>query len=317
MRRTTTNFLAFPGAVCLVLAFGLVSTPRATAGPLTFNTALPVSQGEGIVRTDAFLLRGSSGFMDQDVTGLAFPFVLGYGLTRNLTLFAMAPVFVHKSVNVTTPMGRISRGSNGFGDMLFFGRYTLLEVDRPGSSFRVAPFVGLQVPTGADHRSDRFGRLPRPLQPASGTWDPNFGSILTYQTLQWEFDADAGFQYNTSADGFGFGNQIFADQSIQYRIWPRELGAGVPRFLYAVLEDNLIWVGENRTNGQIVPNTSGLAWYLDPGLMFVTERLTLGTVVQLPVASTLSSAGFADHVLGNHFQFLTVLQWNFFTPYHL
>jgi hypothetical protein len=47
------------------------------------------------------------------------------------------------------------------------------------------------------------------------------------------------------------------------------------------------------------------------------DRLVLGTVVQLPVASTLSSAGFADHVLGNHFQVLTVLQWNFFTPYHL
>jgi len=91
----------------------------------------------------------------------------------------------------------------------------------------------------------------------------------------------------------------------------------VPGFLYGVLEDNLIWVGENRMNGQVIPNTSGLAWYLDPGIEYVTDRVVLGTVVQLPVASTLGSAGFAEHLLGNHFQVLTVLQWNFFTPYHL
>jgi outer membrane putative beta-barrel porin/alpha-amylase len=294
----------------------VVFAATARAGPLTFNTALPVSQGEGILRGDTMVVRGSSGFMDQDITGLAFPLVLGYGLTRDLTLFAMAPVFVHKSVNVATPMGRISRGSNGFGDMLFLGRYTLLEIDHPGSTFRVAPFVGLQVPTGDYHQSDRFGALPRPLQPGSGAWDPNFGSILTYQTLKWEFDADAGFQYNGTAHGFGFGNEAFTDQSIQYRIWPRELGAGVPAFLYAVLESNVIWEGENRMNGRIVPNTSGLAWYLDPGLEYVTDRFVLGTVIQLPVASSLSSKGFADHGLGNHFQVVTVVQWNFFTPYH-
>jgi len=305
------------GVTLLILGVVAAGASWAVAGPLTFNTALPVSQGEGILRGDAFVLRGSSGFMDEDVTGLAFPFVLGYGLTRDLTLFAIAPVFIHKSVNVTTPMGRISRGSNGFGDMLFLGRYTLLEIDHPGSTFRVAPFAGFQAPTGAYHRSDSFGALPRPLQPGSGAWDPNFGSTLAYQALGWEFDADAGFQYNTSAHGFGFGNELFTDQSVQYRLWPRELGTGVPGFLYAVLEDNLIWVGENRMNGEIVPNTSGLAWYLDPGIEYVTERLVLGTVVQLPVASTLSSAGFADHALGNHFQVLTVLQWNFFTPYHL
>jgi hypothetical protein len=155
------------------------------------------------------------------------------------------------------------------------------------------------------------------LQPGSGAWDPQFGSIVTYQTLDLEFDADAGFQYNTSAHGFSFGNELFTDQSIQYRLWPRELGTGVPGFLYAVLESNLIWVGENRMDGNILPNTSGLVWYLDPGVEYVTERFVLGTVVQLPVASTLSSAGFADHTLGNHFQVLTVLQFNFFTPYHL
>jgi len=148
------------GATLLILGLAAGTASLATAGPLTFNTALPVSQGEGILRGDAFVLRGSSGFMDEDVTGLAFPFVLGYGLTRDLTLFAVAPVFIHKSVNATTPMGRISRGSNGFGDMLFLGRYMLLEVDHPGSTFRIAPFAGFQAPTGAYHTSDRYSASP-------------------------------------------------------------------------------------------------------------------------------------------------------------
>jgi len=62
------------GVTVLILGLATAMAAPAAAGPLTFNTALPVSQGEGILRGDAFVLRGSSGgLMDEDVTGLAFP----------------------------------------------------------------------------------------------------------------------------------------------------------------------------------------------------------------------------------------------------
>lgn len=300
----------------VALALLLASAAPDAAGPITFNTALPISTGEGLVQGNAMVVRGSAATMDQELTGVAFPLVLAYGLTPDLALFAVAPVFVHKSLNVTTPMGRISRGSNGFGDSLFLGRYTLLEIDHPGSTFRLAPFVGLQTPTGDDHRSDRFGTLPRPLQPGSGAWDPQFGSILTYQTLNWEFDADAGYQFNTTADGFSFGDEAFTDQSIQYRLWPRELGSGVPGFLYAVLESDLIWTAKNMMNGQVDSNSGGLIWYLAPGFEYVTERFVLETAVQFPAVTSLNGAGLGPDGFGNDLQVIAAVRWNFFTPYH-
>ncbi len=303
-------------AALVILSSPLLSVLSATAGPITFNTGLAISKGEGIVRGQARVVRGSAGTMDQELTAIAAPAALAYGLTRDLALFAVLPLFVHKSLDLTTPMGRISRGSNGFGDVRFLARYTLLQLDHPGSTLRVAPFAGLQVPTGGHDRSDRFGTIPRPLQPGSGAWDPLGGTVLTYQTLDWEFDTDAGYKSNTTADQFSFGDEAFTDQSIQYRIWPRVLGPGVPGFLYAVLESNLIGTGKNRMHGRVDPDSGGLIWYLDPGVQYVTERYVLEAAVQLPAVTSLNGAGLGKNGLGNDFQLVAGFRWNFFVPDH-
>lgn len=313
---TTRNGLR---AVVLATAvFGLELAPAASAwaGAITFNTALPVSAGEIIVRGQSRVVRGSAGAMDQQLTGVGGITVLAYGLTPRVTLFATLPLFVHKSLNLTTPMGRISRGTNGFGDSLFLGRYTLLEVNRRGSTLRIAPFFGLWTPTGSDQRSDRFGAIARPLQPGSGSWDPQLGGVLTYQSLKWEFDTSSGYRFNTAADHFSFGDEAFTNQSFQYRVWPSELGSGVPGFLYAVLESNLIWTGKNRMNGKIDPNSGGLIWYLDPGLQWVTERYVLEAAVQLPAVTSFNGAGLGKNGLGNDFQVIAGFRVNLFSPFY-
>jgi len=298
----------------LLAALTLLAVPAtpAAAGPITINTALPVSPGQIIIRGDAFVQRAGTGQMDQSFTAVATPAVLVYGLTRDLALVAMGPVFVHKSDNLTTQMGRISRGSNGFGDLAFLARYTLLESDHPGSTFRVAPFAGVQAPTGDDDRSDRFGTLPRPLQPGSRAWDPLLGSILTWQTLDWEFDTDAGYQFNTEADGFQFGNVAFTDQSFQYRLWPRELGSGVPAFLYGVVESNLMWQDTSYASGWL-EHSPGFNWFIDPGLQYVAQRYIVEVAVQLP-AFTQQLAGTP---LKTRYAVIAGFRWNLFTPYHL
>lgn len=283
----------------------------ASAGPITFSSALPVSSGEGILRGQAVVTRasGDSTPMDRSLTAVAAPSVLVYGLTPKLTLFGVVPFFVHKSINLTTPAGSVSRGSNGFGDVVLFGRYTLLQIDEPGSTLRIAPFAGLKVPTGSDTRSDMIGRLPRQLQPGSGSWDPLVGMALTWQTLPWEFDADAGYRFNTRADSFEFGDVAFTDMSFQYRLWPRRLGSGVPGFLYAVLESNLQWQGKNRAHGRVDSNSGGITWFLDPGIQYVTERYVLEAAVRLPAVQSLNG-----DALGGDFQVVAGMRWNFFTP---
>ncbi len=289
------------------LLLSLLISQTAQAGPITFNTALPVAKGTGVFRVQYGLFRasGDSTGLDRSVTVQAVPFVLAVGPTSRLTLFAIFPL-QHNSIRVNTPMGRVTRGVGGVGDTTFLVRYTAYQLDRNGSTIRIAPFGGIKAPTGKSNESDRFGPLPKPLQLGSGSWDALGGGTLTWQTFNWEFDADAGYRKNTEADAFRFGNQSFADASFQYRVWPRKLGAGVPHFLYAVLESNLIHQARNQMGGIPDMNSGGTQWLVDPGLQFVTSRYAIEAIVQIPASQRLHGTALrSDYqvTLGFHFNF--------------
>lgn len=63
--------------------------------------------------------------------------VLAYGVTSKLTLFGVVPYFLDKDLHVATPMGRIVRGTAGFGDTKLFVRYTAYQLNRRGASLRI------------------------------------------------------------------------------------------------------------------------------------------------------------------------------------
>lgn len=277
---------------CLVLVplmiGGLLIGSPSKAGPITFNTALPVAKGQWIFRGQYLLIRASDDPtpMDRSLTVNAAPLVLATGVTPKLALFSVVP-FLDKSIEVNAPAGRQTRGASGLGDVMLVARYTVSQWDRPGETIRIAPFGGVKFPTGRHADSDRLGRLPQPLQPGSGSWDGLAGATLTWQRLDWEIDADAGYRRNGEADGFRFGDAAFADVSFQYRLLPRQLGAGVPGYLYAVLESNLVSAGRNRIGGARDPDSGGTTWNVDLGLQYVTARYILEAAVQLPAVQQL------------------------------
>ncbi len=217
----------------LLLAAGAA---RSEAAPITSSTALAVAEGEFILREQVVVLRSTDdpGPKDRDLRVLTVPSVLVYGATRNLTLFGIVP-YVDKTLDETTSTGqRQRRGDSGIGDVILLSRYTLYSVDRLGETRRFAPFVGLKLPTGDDDDRDSLGLLPQTLQLGSGSWDPIMGTIFTWQTFDWEFDSAVQYRFNTEANNFEFGDQARLDLSFQYRLWPRELGAGVPALVYGV-----------------------------------------------------------------------------------
>jgi len=124
----------------LVLVSAFVSASRAEAGPITFNTALPVHANELILREQVIWLRAT------------------------VALFGILP-FLYKRMDVTTPSGqRVTRSASGFGDLSTFVRVTALQIDRPQETMRLAPFAGLKMPTGATGIADDLGQLPPALQ---------------------------------------------------------------------------------------------------------------------------------------------------------
>jgi len=283
------------GFGCLsVFLIGLVG--NALAAPETFNTAFPVAKGDFVFR-EQFLYKRASGdpsSADRELEVLGGISVLGYGVTADLAVFGVLP-YLNKNLEVTTTGGqRVTRNTSGIGDARLFGKYTIFKNNFPGGSFRIAPFAGLELPTGDNGDSDSLGALPATLQLGSGSWDPFAGVVATYQTLDYQLDAQAGYQVNTEADNFEFGDEVRFDASLQYRLWPRELTGGVPGFLYGVLESNLIYRGKNQIGGIDDANSGGTTLFIAPGLQYVTKRWILEAIVQLPAVQDLGGTALED-----------------------
>ena len=271
-------------------------TPTADAAPQTFNTALPVAKGEFVFREQGVYARGSDdpSPADREIEVLGAISVLGYGVTPDLAVFGAVPV-LDKELEVTLPGGeRVIRDTTGIGDARLFARYTAWRDDAPGRTFRIAPFLGLEVPTGEDGERDSLGRLPQPLQLGSGSWDPFGGVVATWQTLDYQVDVQAAYKLNTEANDFEFGDEARFDASLQYRLWPRELGKGTSGFLYGVLEGNLVHQAKSEIGGADDPDSGGLSVFLSPGLQYVTRRWIVEAIVQVPVAQDLNGAALED-----------------------
>ena len=289
-------------ACVAIFLFGGVGP--AWSAPQTFNTALPVAEGEFVFR-EQFVLDQSgddpSG-TNRDRTVMSAVSVLGYGVNRNLALFGVVP-YVDKRLELTESGARRARSARGLGDISFFGRYTAFKKDWPGRTFRIAPFAGIEVPTGDDDERDAFGSLPKSVQLGSGSWDPFAGIVTSYQTLDFQIDAQASYKVNTEANDFEFGDIARLDASFQYRLWPRTLDGGIPGFLYGALEANLIYQDENENAGVDDINSNGTRLFLVPGLQYVTKRWIAEAAAQLPVFQDLNGTALEnDFILRTGFR---------------
>ncbi|MFB3079417.1 MAG: transporter [Lysobacterales bacterium] len=298
--------------VKLRVAFIVILCPltiaKATAAPITFNTALPVGKGEFVNREQLVLTRAgkdSSG-AGREVEGTALVSVLAYGIRGNLTLFGILP-YVDKKLRYPGPgAGSVKRSSRGIGDSSVFLRYTFHQNDRQGSTFRVAAFAGIKIPTGSDTQRDSLGLLPVPLQSGTGSWDGFGGIVTTYQELSFQVDAQLSYTVKTQANQFQTGNEARLDGSFQYRLFPRELQSGVPAYVYGVLETNFIYRDKNTFLGQADPNSGGTTIFLAPGIQYVTRRYILEAAVQIPVVQNLNGSA-----LENDYVARTGFRWNF------
>ena len=267
----------------------------AVSAPITFNTALPVGKGEFVFR-EQFVLDQSgddpSG-ADRDHTAWSAVSVLGYGVNGDLALFGVVP-YVDKRLELTSDGARRARSGRGLGDISLFGRYTVFKKNWPQRNFRIAPFAGIEIPTGDNDDSDAFGRKPASVQAGSGSVDPFGGVVATYQTLEFQIDGQVSYKANTEAEDFEFGDVVRADASLQYRLWPRKLTGGVPGFLYGILEANLIHQGKNRSGDVDDSNSGGTSLFVVPGLQYVTRRWILEAAVQAPVVQDVNGTALEN-----------------------
>lgn len=269
-----------------VLTFASIAV-MARAAPISFNTALPVHKGGLLVREQIIWMRlhDDPSSLDREMDVVAVPSVLVYGATSKFALMGVVP-YLDKELDVGS-LG-VTRQSSGFGDVTTIARSEIFERSRRGQTTRGALFAGLEWPTGEDDESDVFGRLPPGVQLGSGSYDPIVGTVWTGQWLSLQLDGDLAYQRNTEENDFKFGDVLQQNLSVQYRLWPRALAsAGVPAYLYGVLEANNIYRAKDEMDGVKDDDSGGYQLFLTPGLQWVTKRLVLEVAAQLPAIRQL------------------------------
>lgn len=299
MKRTVHTLL-----VSLFFGSTISTSTPVNAAPITFNTALPVAKGAFINREQLIIKRfdNDTNIANRDLTVNGLISVLGYGITSKLAIFAALP-YLDKTFDKTTDGQRLFRLSQGFGDLKMFGRYTFFQQDVRNKTFRVAGFGGGKAPTGKDNETDSLGLLPVPLQSGTGAWDSFVGVVLTYQTLDFQMDAQLSVEKNGRSNGFKMGNEVRADMSFQYRLLPQAMHSDTQSFFYGVLEANLINQRSNRLSGMNDPNSGGTTLFLTPGVQYVTSRYILEAAVQVPVIANLhGNALETDYVFTTGFR---------------
>lgn len=281
---------ATAACACVATALSLAPSP-VRAGPITFETALPVHADEVILREQVIWTHADGGPAPEQATlnVLTIPTLVVWGVHERVALLATLP-FMHKDVEVTMPDGsRVHRSATGFGDLDVLVRVTAWQDDATGRTLRLAPFAALALPTGATREEDALGRLPQDLQVGSGSWTPRIGAVLTWQTLDFELDAAVEGIFRIPGDELDLGDQVRASLSFQGRIFPwGELSAGVPAFVYLVAEAAGGWRAED--TGSLAPiQSGGFDLWLTPGLQLVTMRWVLEAAAELPVVQPAGS----------------------------
>jgi hypothetical protein len=171
---------------------------------------------------------------------------------------------------------------------MLMARYTAYQVDAPRKTFRIAPFAGVETPTGESDARDAQGLLLPALQPGSGSWDALAGVVASYASVAVNFDAQVSWQRNSEADGVKRGDLFRADLAFQPRLYPWELSADTPGFLYGAVELNFSHERKTRLLGMPDENSGGTRLFITPGLLYAAKRWIAELGVQIPVTQSLN-----------------------------
>jgi hypothetical protein len=274
--------------IALKTAFlGLLSAGCALASPATFVTALPVAKDQLLARFNAQPVFSTRGFH-----GVQFPVNIGYGATSRLAVFLNINQGFGSLTGVS-PAGPLELSSAGPGDMVAYARYTLFKIDKPRSTFRIAPLAGAFLPTGDNNLRGPNGLLPRALQTGSGSLDPYVGVTMGYNTMRWGMALDSTFRKNPATSrGLSPGDQYRADAQFEYKLYPFHMPEeGLPKLLVLSLESNYVHDWKDRVDGVLSPNSGGDTLKQDLILEISTLHWQVGMGAQLPVMQDLDGVG--------------------------
>ncbi len=273
LRVAISPFSPMRTAFVFFLAALFVMNPSGvSASPATFVTALPVAKNQGLFRFNA-----EPGFGPSGYRSLQFPVNFAYGATPNWSLF------------ITANQGILSLDHNpstfGAGNTVVFVRNTLFKIDKPRSTFRIAPLAGASLPTGQNRYMVNGTLAPGSLQSGSGTVDPYAGVTFGYNNSLFGAAWDATYLHNPAASaGFTPGSQFDADGEMEIRLFPFHLPEeGLPSNLVLSIEGNYQDQGISHVNGLPTVASANKTYKQDAIFEWATLHWEFGAGEQISV----------------------------------
>ncbi len=268
-------------------ALVLLGTSNSYALPINSDLGLTPHKDEIIVRVQTrYTFKGddpTSQDREQDIYSI--PLVAVYGFSSKASILVKVPIISKELRAINSP----DRGDTGIGDTTVLGKYRVYTNNFKGGTSRLSLVGGLELPTGRDDERDSVGLLPAPLQLGSGAVDFIVGAAHTFQTLDYELDADFRYKNNREANQFDFGDVFQYNFSFQKRILPATLpDKGIYSQWNALLEFNGSVAGKNESLGVSVPNSGGHSLFLSPGIQYVSQRTVYEFSFQQPILQNLN-----------------------------
>lgn len=236
--------------LAVALALTLSATPLsaqivAPAGRTLFNEGVLV---RSLLRYDTFDEPGP----DQELERMRNIWAVVWGARPRLTLSLVAPLV---AIRDSGPTGQ--RRRSGTADSTLFARYDAWRKLVPGGYTRLAPEVGVKLPTGG-----AFG---------TGSTDLLAGLVFSHvRDANWWI---ADVQWTLFGEGdsnLEQGNRWRADLAYLRRLIPKEK-PGVPMLLL-VAELNYETSERSQRGGGIIAGTGGRVLTFSPGIEWIVSR---------------------------------------------
>lgn len=230
---------------------------------------------------------------------------MAYGITDDITVGFRLP-YVYRNGIREVEAGHVHGtfaahqiydhgGSEGIGDMSFWGQYRFFNQDKHTASL----LLGFKAPTGETNNqgfkrnyhyetlkntypavpADHSSRLETHMQPGSGSWDGMFGAAYGYDLDVVQLNSSLMYTLTTKGS-----QDTDLGDSFNYNF-----AASVPVKAFTpcdacswnfVLEANGEWKSKEKRGDIYVGNSGGHTLYISPGVRFISgQNWNIGTTV--------------------------------------
>ena len=272
-----TNFKMLILALC-TLHFALCTEAHAHLPMETeYAETLPKDSWEARFHVGYMEMSSSE---DNWMTEQMYELNIGYGLTRDLSVY-IEPTYKVKEMEMPHGgMHLMKEDSSGVGDTEVLARYRFRKKDRKDGSCQQALLVGIKLPTGAWNLEDNGTKLMDMVQPGTGSVDYRAGLAMTHRKGNFTLDGDLIYTIKTeNQEDYKFGNLLSYDLAGLYQI----------KDTYLMLELNGRLAEKDEIDGDKDSDTGGHQLFVNPGISHhIMPNVMLMLSVQVPIYTDMN-----------------------------